>query len=91
MGFFKKVFKGIKKVFKKIGKGIKSAVKGIGKFMDKIGIVGQIGLMFIMPGIGELLAQGFNGAAGWMAGYQGVGQTAINAAGKFMQVYVSYH
>ena len=68
MGFFKKVFKGIKKVFKKIGKGIKSAVKGIGKFMDKIGIVGQIGLMFIMPGIRELLAQGFNGAAGCMAG-----------------------
>jgi len=84
MGFFKKVFKGIKKVFKKIGKGIKSAVKGIGKFMDKIGIVGQIGLMFIMPGIGELLAQGFNGAAGWMAGYQGVGQSVINGAGKFM-------
>ena len=84
MGFFKKVFKGIKKVFKKIGKGIKSAVKGIGKFMDKIGIVGQIGLMFIMPGIGELLAQGFNGAAGWMAGYQGVGQSVINSAGKFM-------
>ena len=84
MGFFKKVFKGIKKVFKKIGKGIKSAVKGIGKFMNKIGIVGQIGLMFIMPGIGELLAQGFNGAAGWMAGYQGVGQSVINSAGKFM-------
>ena len=84
MGFFKKVFKGIKKVFKKIGKGIKSAVKGIGKFMDKIGIVGQIGLMFIMPGIGELLAQGFSGAAGWMAGYQGVGQGVINGAGKFM-------
>tara|TARA_R110002012_G_scaffold256163_1_gene436218 strand:+ start:3413 stop:4735 length:1323 start_codon:yes stop_codon:yes gene_type:complete len=54
MGFFKKIFKGVKKVFKKIGKGIKGVFKGIGKFMNKIGIVGQIALMFV-PGIGPML------------------------------------
>jgi len=49
MGFFKKVFKGIKKVAKKIGKGIKKVVKKVGKAFGKLGIVGQIGLMFLMP------------------------------------------
>ena len=33
MGFFSKIFKGVKKVFKKIGKGIKSAFAKVGKFM----------------------------------------------------------
>ena len=47
MGFFKKIFKGIGKIFKKIGKGVKKAFKGFGKFMNKIGIVGQIAMMFI--------------------------------------------
>jgi len=49
MGFLKKVFKGIKKVAKKIGKGIKKVVKKVGKAFGKLGIVGQIGLMFLMP------------------------------------------
>lgn len=47
MGFFKKIFKGIGKIFKKIGKGVKKAFKGFGKFMNKIGVVGQIAMMFI--------------------------------------------
>ena len=38
MGFFSKVWKGVKKTFKKIGKGIKKAFKSVGKFMGKIGI-----------------------------------------------------
>ena len=50
MGFFKKIFKGVKRVFKKIGKGIMKVVKGVGKFMNKIGIVGQIALMFLPLG-----------------------------------------
>ena len=53
MGLFKKIFKGIGKVFKKIGKGIKSAFKKFGKFMGKIGILGQIAMMFILPGVGN--------------------------------------
>ena len=57
MGFFSKIFKGVKKVFKKIGKGIKKVAMKVGKFMDKIGIVGQIALMFIPLGpiLGGLL------------------------------------
>jgi hypothetical protein len=55
MGFFSKLFKGVKKVFKKIGKGIKSAFKSVGKFMGKLGIIGQIGLGLLLPGLGSML------------------------------------
>jgi hypothetical protein len=68
MGFFKKLFKGVGKVFKKIGRGIKKTVGKFGKFMDKIGVVGQIGMALILPGIGNALASG----VGSMLGLQGV-------------------
>lgn len=47
MGFFSKLWKGVKKVFKKIGRGVKKVFAKIGKFADKFGVVGQIGLMLI--------------------------------------------
>jgi hypothetical protein len=58
MGFLKKIFKGIKKVFKKIGRGIKKGFRKFGKFMNKIGIVGQIAMMFILPMVGNALLAG---------------------------------
>ena len=87
MGFFSKIFKGVKKVFKKIGKGIKGVFKGIGKFMNKIGIVGQIALMFI-PGIGPMLnglLKGLGGmAASVLTTYGGaIGQSIVSGA-KFV-------
>ena len=89
MGFFKKIFKGIKKVFKKIGKGIKSAFKSIGKFMGKIGIIGQIGLALILPGVGQvlsgLLVGTTPGVVGGLAGtLQGMGAVG-QAASSFIQ------
>ena len=94
MGFFSKIFKGVKKVFKKIGRGIKKVVKGVGKFMNKIGIVGQIGLMFI-PGVGPMLSSMFKGMGGIAAGaLKAMGpignavlkgsQFVIGKAGKFI-------
>ena len=47
---FKKIGGGFKKAFKSVGRGIKSAMGKIGKFMGKIGIVGQIALMFTPVG-----------------------------------------
>lgn len=47
MGFFSKVFKGIKKVAKKIGKGIKKLGKKLLGAIGKIGPLGQLALMFI--------------------------------------------
>ena len=91
-GFIKKIFKGVKKVFKKIGRGIKKVAMGIGKFMNKIGIVGQIALMFIpIPGLGQLLST----MGGWAAtALQAMGpigtsilkgaQFVIGKAGKFV-------
>jgi len=83
MGFFSKIFKGVKKVFKKIGKGIKGVFKGIGKFMNKIGVAGQIALMFV-PGIGPMLSgmlRGLGGVAATALGSMGtVGNAIVNGA-----------
>jgi hypothetical protein len=88
MGIISKIGKGIKSAFKKIGKGIKRGIKSVGKFMDKIGIVGQIGLAILLPGIGGMLAKGFSTAfsavTGAMTGYAGIGSSVINAAGGFL-------
>jgi len=92
LGFFSKVFKGIKKVFKKIGSGIKKIAGKIGKVVGKLGIVGQIGLMFIMPGVGGLLAKGFGALTGGLLGATGTGimgtlargvGNILSTAGKF--------
>lgn len=84
MGFFSKVFKGVKKVFKKVGKAIKSGLKSVGKFMDKIGIVGQIGLSLLLPGIGSALSGMWGSLVGGMQAYSGLGSTIINGAGNFL-------
>ena len=69
MGFFKKLWKKtVGKVWKKIGKTVKSVFKKVGKFMNKIGIVGQIAMAFILPGIGNALMAGFGTATSALAG-----------------------
>ena len=82
MGFFSKVFKGVKKVFKKIGKGIKSAFKSVGKFMGKLGIIGQIGLGLLLPGIGALLGK----TAGFL---MGSANPLLQGAGKFINAAIN--
>lgn len=85
-GFVKKVFKGIKKAVSKTWKRIKKAFKSIGKFMGKIGIVGQIGLALLLPGVGQILSNMLVGAVpgvtGGLAGaLQGMGAVGKAAAG----------
>ena len=88
MGFLSKIAKGLKKVVKKIGKGIKSAVKSIGKFMNKIGVVGQIAMMFVLPAIGGALMKGlgtgFNALVGKSAVFTTAGTTGTLTAGTGM-------
>ena len=91
MGFFSKLWKGIKKTFKKIFKPIKKVFKSIGKFMGKIGIVGQIAMSFILPGIGSALSGAFsNVVGGLMKGALGpAGKAAgwvLGKAGEFAQM-----
>jgi len=57
--------------------------------MNKIGIVGQIALMFVLPGIGGALMKGLSGMAGTMIGsnfalIRGAG-AVLNTALKFAQ------
>ena len=80
MGFLSKAWKGVKKGFKSIGKGIISAFKKFGKFMGKIGVFGQIAMMFILPGIGGALMKGLGGAFSSVVG-QTAAQAAATAAG----------
>tara|TARA_R110002050_G_scaffold15519_6_gene47643 strand:- start:8153 stop:9664 length:1512 start_codon:yes stop_codon:yes gene_type:complete len=85
MGFFKKIFKGIGKVFKKIGRGIKKAFKKFGKFMGKIGVLGQVAMMFILPGVGQLLGKAWSAIAGQTATQataSAAGQAAASAAAE---------
>ena len=83
MGFFSKIWKGVKGAVKRIGKGIKSAVKSVGKFVNRLGVAGQIGLSLVLPGIGGLIGNAAGVLASssnvWMAG---VGKI-IQTAGKF--------
>ncbi len=78
MSIFKKVRKGIKKVAKGIGKRIKKVVKKVGRAFGKLGIVGQIGMMFLMPYAMAGLSSLWSATAG-----KAFGQFAANQAGTF--------
>jgi hypothetical protein len=81
MGFlsktWKKIKKGVKKVVKKVAKTVKKVVKKVGKFVGKLGIVGQIGLSLLLPGIGSMLG----GTAGWL---MKASSPLLKGAGKFL-------
>ena len=96
MGILSKAWKGIKKGFKKIGRSIKKGFAKFGKFMNKLGIAGQIGMMFLMPGIGNAMMstfgsvmQGLGAAAqagGVLGNIAGAAQTVLGAAGNFARL-----
>lgn len=61
MGMFswvKKIFKPITKVFRTVGKFIKKGFQKLGKFMNKFGILGQIGMAMLTGMAGNLAMQG---------------------------------
>ena len=81
MGFFSKVWKGLKKGVKKIARGIKKVVKKVGKAIGKLGIVGQIGMMFLMPyAMGAL--GGMFGATGTLSSWSQTLLSHSNIASK---------
>jgi len=77
MGLISKIWKktGLSKIVSYAAKRAKKTLMSFGKFMNKIGIVGQIAMMFILPGVGNALMSGLSGAFGTI-----VGQTAAQAA-----------
>lgn len=95
MGFFskvwKKVKKGFKSAFKSIGKGIKKVFKGFGKFMGKIGIVGQLAMSFILPGIGGALMKTAGNAFTGLTGALGAsGNVILKGAGKMLEMGANF-
>jgi hypothetical protein len=86
MGFFSKVFKGVGKVFRKIGRGLKKVVGKIGKFMGKIGIVGQIALGLLLPGVGSMLSGMLGSVGGALAGSSNI---LLRGAGQFIEKAIS--
>ena len=79
MGWLRKKIKqlgrGIKKIGKKIGKAFKSVLKPFAKFFNKLGPLGSIAMMMILPGLGTAIA-GWGAALG-----PGIG-TAIQFVGN---------
>jgi len=90
MGIIKKIGKSIGKTFKKIGKNIKSAFKKFGKFMGKIGIVGQLAMSFILPGIGGALMKGLGAGFTKLTGVLAQGGKIAQAAGKVLEAGASF-
>ncbi len=89
MGFLKKAFKGLKKVVKKIGKGIKKVVGKIGKAFGKLGIVGQLGMMFLMPyamsGLSSFMGGIGSRFGSFAANLAGSSNAFMSGVGKAMQ------
>ena len=85
MGFFSRVWKGVKKGFKTLFKPIKQVFKTIGKFMNKIGIVGQIAMMFIpIPGLGALMSSMGSALGGAATALGASGNIIAQGAGKLL-------
>ena len=80
MGFLSKIWKGIKTGASGIVKGIKGVIKSFGKFMDDIGIVGQIAMSFILPAVGKALFEGMSGFIGQSAATSTQQATQLAAA-----------
>ena len=87
MGFLSKVWKGVKKGVKKIAKGVKKTFQKISKAFGKLGIVGQIGMMFLMPYAMGALSSFAGSALGTVGQWSaellakgGIGKTALGHA-----------
>jgi hypothetical protein len=87
MGFFSKIWKNVKKGFKKLFKPIKQVFKTFGKFMNKLGIVGQIAMMFIpIPGLGALMSRLGSLWTGAAQALGASGNAILRGAGTFMKM-----
>ena len=88
MGWLRKIGRKIGKVIKKVGKGIKKGLKGIAKGINKLGIVGTIAMMFIMPYVPVLwtnlgtFASGLTASSSVFAKAAGYALKGIYHAGK---------
>ena len=81
MGWLSKKWKGLKKTVKKIGKGIKKVFNKVMGAVGKLGIVGQIGMMLLMPYATGALTS-FFGASGTLSTWAGGLMKSANIGAK---------
>jgi len=83
-----KVWKGIKKHVKKVARGVKKVFQKIGKAVGKLGIVGQLGMMFLMPyafgALSSFAGQAWNALGQFAQGSTGFLSTPLRAAAKMI-------
>tara|TARA_R100001509_G_C4884331_1_gene221412 strand:+ start:1070 stop:1984 length:915 start_codon:yes stop_codon:yes gene_type:complete len=88
MGFLSKAWKGIKKHVKKVARGVKKVFKKIGKAVGKLGIVGQLGMMFLMPyafgALSGFAGQTWNALGQFAKGSTGFLSTPVRAAANMI-------
>ena len=80
---FKKIGKFIKRGLKKVGKFFKRAFKKVGKFVGRLGPVGMLGMMLIMPQLGAWWGN-FGSWAGNLQGPLKGLMKGIHKAGEFV-------
>lgn len=69
VSWVKKGWKSVKKAFGSVGKFIKKGLRKLGKFVNSLGIVGQIGMAMAMPAISRAMIGGLSAlGSGWMTG-----------------------
>ena len=79
-------FRAIGKGFKWVGKQIMKGFTKLGKFMNKFGILGQIGMMFITGGISSAMFAGLRTLGqGFMAGLANSSSAMMQAAHKVLE------
>ena len=81
MGFFSKVWKGIKKTVNKIAKPIAKLFAPVNKFFGKFGVLGQIGLMIAMPYAFAAMSS-FFAAGGTLSTWAGTLMKSANVGAK---------
>jgi len=89
MGWFKKKFKQlgrrIKKTFKKFGKAFNKVFGGVFK---KLGPIGSIALMFLLPGIGQMFSSGLSFIQGGASAMAGSTNAFVSTLGKIGEAIV---
>ena len=89
MGIFKKIAKFVKRGLKKVGSFLKRAFKKVGSFIGKLGPVGMLGMMIMMPQMGAWW-KSFGDWAGALKGPLGKVMEGIHwAGGKVGDAYSS--
>ena len=81
--FIKKIGKGIRTGLKSIGKAFKKAFKGIGKFIGKLGPIGMLGMMLLMPQMASWWGS-FGKWAGTLGNGFGTVMRGIHSAGTML-------